>query len=724
MKKSRTVLRFIDFLSCRPLIVPAVLILLFDLAYVNLKLPDESNVNPNGQHVCIQGIARDKAFDENGKIKSITVGDTICYVNNVDAQIGSLVKLSGKAYPTEGAMNRGGFDQKKYYASKKIHYRLNTEKVIFVKPGRYSIKENFFKWRNELSRLVNDNCPYEAGTVSTLLLGDKSNLSEDRKALFKDVGISHFLVISGLHISIIGSLIFRFLKRLGIKRTYSCFFSMIIIFFYGLLVGFSISVIRAVIMYSFRLISYILKRSYDLLSALFFSVIINILINPYCVLDSAFPYSYVTVLVIGLYMDRHAVSIDVRSIKEKIVDNIKFSITLFLFMLPVSLRISNYYTLSSVFVNLFLAPLSLPVIILSGSSLLLSAFNLKALAAISSGVLAVLLRILDKVCNFFSSIDAFTFTGNPSILAIFIYMAFMYYLLFFDKKDIPKALKPICFFGLITLLLIPKPNSPSLSMLYVGQGECIVIKTGANSAIMMDCGSTSDEKFYENFVLPFLKEEGITTLSGIFVSHADKDHICGVPKLIADNNHIKIKHIYLPKIKEEGKNNYYKQTVYLAKENGIPLTYVERNMGFKFGRIKLLCLAPSYKNLSGDANKDSLILLLKAPNKTDILLTGDSDIEAQESVLSDILKYSDNRVEVLKVAHHGSKNSTSSKLLEAENPKVAIISAGKNNSYGHPHKEVINTLKDAGAVSFCTKDKGEIDVYITFKGIKVSSFCK
>ncbi len=274
------------------------------------------------------------------------------------------------------------------------------------------------------------------------------------------------------------------------------------------------------------------------------------------------------------------------------------------------------------------------------------------------------------------------------------------------------------------LLTVNKPNAPFLSMLYVGQGECIVIKTGANSAIMMDCGSTSDERFLENNVIPFFKEEGITALDAIFVSHADKDHICGVPELLSQNNHIKIKHIYLPKIKEEGKNNFYKNTVYLAKERNIPVTYVERKMSFKFGKVKLLCLAPSYKNLSGDANKDSLILLLKGPNKTDILLTGDSDIEAQESVLSDILKYSDNKVEILKVAHHGSKNSTSSKLIEAEKPKVTIISAGKDNSYGHPHKEVLEHISKGGAVSFCTKDKGEIDVYITFKGIKVSSFQK
>ncbi|MBR6004269.1 MAG: ComEC/Rec2 family competence protein, partial [Lachnospiraceae bacterium] len=231
-------------------------------------------VNQNGQQTYISGTVRDKAFDEGGKLKSITVGDTICYVNNSDIKIGSFVKLSGKVYPMESAMNRGGFDHKKYYASKRIRYRFNVDKVISIKPGKSSIRELYFKERNKLACLVNANCPYEAGTISTLLLGDKSNLSEDRKELFKDVGISHFLVISGLHISIIGSLIFRGLKKLGIKRSVSCFLSMLIIFNYGLLVGFSISVIRAVTMYFLRLLSYILKHSYDMLSAIFASVIV------------------------------------------------------------------------------------------------------------------------------------------------------------------------------------------------------------------------------------------------------------------------------------------------------------------------------------------------------------------------------------------------------------------------------------------------------------------
>ena len=231
----------------------------------------------------------------------------------------------------------------------------------------------------------------------------------------------------------------------------------------------------------------------------------------------------------------------------------------------------------------------------------------------------------------------------------------------------------------------------------------------------------SDERFLEDDVLPFLKEEGITTLSGIFVSHADKDHICGVPELIESKSHIKIKRIYLPKIKD--KNNYYKKTVFLAKDKSIPVTYVERKDVFKFGKLKLLCLAPSYKTLSGDSNKDSLILLLKMPNDIDVLLTGDSDISALEHALSDIERLSNGRVEILKVAHHGSKNSTSQKLVESENPRLAIISAGKHNSHGHPHKEVTEILRNNKTISFSTKDGGEIDIFTRGKRFFARSFC-
>ena len=678
-------------------------------------------VNQNGQQTYISGTVRDKAFDEGGKLKSITVGDTICYVNNSDIKIGSFVKLSGKVYPMESAMNRGGFDHKKYYASKRIRYRFNVDKVISIKPGKSSIRELYFKERNKLACLVNANCPYEAGTISTLLLGDKSNLSEDRKELFKDVGISHFLVISGLHISIIGSLVFRGFKKLGIKRSVSCFLSMLIIFNYGLLVGFSISVIRAVSMYFLRLLSYILKRSYDMLSAIFASVIVNILLNPFCVLNSAFVYSYATVLTIGFYMEVYATDIRQKSIKEKLIENFKFSAVLFLFMLPISLKVSHYYSLASVFVNVMLAPLSLPIIVLSGLSLISASLGFSFGAKLFSGILAVLLKILDSICEAFSLSNSFAFFGNPSLVIILMYLSCMFLLIFIFRNSIPRMTKLVAILSLMTLLSIPKTNSPSISMLYVGQGECIVIKTGANSAIMMDCGSSSDERFLEDDVLPFLKEEGITTLSGIFVSHADKDHICGVPELIESKSHIKIKRIYLPKIKD--KNNYYKKTVFLAKDKGIPVTYVERKDVFMFVKLKLLCLAPSYKTLSGDSNKDSLILLLKMPNDIDVLLTGDSDISAQEHVLSDIEHLSNGRVEILKVAHHGSKNSTSQKLVESENPKLAIISAGKHNSYCHPHKEVIEILRNNKTISFSTKDGGEIDIFTLGKRFFARSFC-
>ena len=720
MKALKTVLQFI---SCRPLIVPALLVLTVDLFYVNSEMRKDYAVNQSGQHTYISGTVRDKAFDENGNLKSITVGDTICYVNKGDIQIGSFVKLSGKVYPMESAMNRGGFDHKKYYASKRIRYRFNVDKVIKVTPGRFSFRELFYKERNKLSGLLNSNCPYEAGTINTLLLGDKSNLSEDRKELFKDVGISHFLVISGLHISIIGSLIFKGLKKFGIKRSVSCFLSMLIIFNYGLLVGFSISVIRAVTMYFLRLLSYILKRSYDMLSAIFASVIVNILINPFCVLNSAFVYSYATVLTIGFYMEVYATDIKQRSIKEKLIENFRFSAVLFLFMLPISLKVSHYYSLAAVFVNIMLAPLSLPIIVLSGLSLISASLGFSFGAKLFSGILAVVLRILDLICEAFSSSNCFAFFGNPSLVIVLAYLACMFLLIFICQENIPKAIKSVTILSLMTLLSIPRLNNPSISMLYVGQGECIVIKTGAGSAIMMDCGSSSDEKFLEDDVLPFLKEEGITTLSGIFVSHADKDHICGVPELIESKSHIKIKHIYLPKIRDKDKNNYYKKTVSLAKDKGIPVTYVERKDAFKFGKLKLLCIAPSYKNLSGDANKDSLIMLLKMPKGVDVLLTGDSEISSQESVLPEILKFSDNRIEILKVAHHGSKNSTSQKIVESENPKLAIISAGKHNSYGHPHKEVTEILRNNKTGFACTKDDGEIDIFLHGRKFFARSFC-
>ena len=116
MEKSKIASRFIEFFLCRPLVIPAVLIILVDLIYVNLRLGWEPTLNPSGQQVQIQGFVRDKAFDDKGNIKSITISDTICYVNNIGAPIGSFIKLSGRAYPMEGAMNRCGFDQKKYYA--------------------------------------------------------------------------------------------------------------------------------------------------------------------------------------------------------------------------------------------------------------------------------------------------------------------------------------------------------------------------------------------------------------------------------------------------------------------------------------------------------------------------------------------------------------------------------------------------------------------------------
>ena len=303
-----------------------------------------------------------------------------------------------------------------------------------------------------------------------------------------------------------------------------------------------------------------------------------------------------------------------------------------------------------------------------------------------------------------------------------------------------------------------------VTFLDVGQGDCIFLQTEDGASYLTDGGSSSVSKVGKYRMIPFLKYQGASQIKAIFVSHADSDHYNGIAELLeqAELEGIRVENLVLTDIADECRSEGYEELVELAGQNGITVQLLHEGQQLQDGELLFQCLHPSKGYRAEDLNETSMVLLVTY-REFSMLLTGDVQGVGEEHLtqelqdwkepgvtqMQDVIRISgeeesieeesieDERREgqieekrpqnkmganhteteltILKVAHHGSKNSTSEEFLKAANPKLAIISCGEGNRYGHPHEETLERLDKVDVPWFCTKDYGAITVTVDDK---------
>lgn len=325
----------------------------------------------------------------------------------------------------------------------------------------------------------------------------------------------------------------------------------------------------------------------------------------------------------------------------------------------------------------------------------------------------------------------------------------------------------ICWgFLLLGVVILTWRFRPELQVTFldVGQGDCIFLQTEDGVSYLTDGGSSSVSKVGKYRMIPFLKYQGASQIKAVFVSHADSDHYNGIAELLeqAELEGIRVENLVLTDIADECRSEGYEELVELAGQNGITVQLLHEGQQLQDGELLFQCLHPSKGYRAEDLNETSMVLLVTY-REFSMLLTGDVQGAGEEHLtqelqdwkepgvtqMQDVIRISgeeesmeeesieDERIEgqieekrpqnkmganhteteltILKVAHHGSKNSTSEEFLKAANPKLAIISCGKGNRYGHPHEETLERLEKVDIPWFCTKDYGAITVTVDDK---------
>lgn len=634
--------------------------------------------------------------------------------NQTSLRIGNQVYIIGSILKFKKPTNLGQFNEYDYYKSKKYDCKMYGDSLTVESHTYNKLSETLRQWKKQWQYIYETQLPSsQAGIIEAMVLGEKDNLDEKVKELYQKNGIGHIMAISGLHISILGLGIYQLLKRIGMYEWLCIGISSIFLLFYGMLTGFSVSALRAIIMIVLALISKLVGRTYDMLTAMAVSGIFILLRSPMEIRSCSFLLSFGAVFGIGFIAP---ILKDIIGVKSKILNSLLAGISVQLVILPITAYFFYQIPIYGIIINLFILPFMSILLVLSIFAVFCFYIS-PVLGKFIFGSVHGILWYYEKICFLFEKLPNSNFViGKPSKLQIVIYVIltsgfifFLYYHKRFNKYFI--YCLPYFMFVLCT---IPSKQL-EITMLDVGQGDSIFFRTG-KITYLMDGGSTDIKKVGAYRILPFLKASGVGTLDYMIISHTDKDHINGLIELLEEVREGKyhIKNLLLPKLTNP--DDSYKKIENLATQCRIQIFYLERGKCWKKEKLSVTCVHPNKDFLEEDKNECSTILSVKY-GKVQILLTGDVEKMGEEEILPYLGEH-----QILKVAHHGSKTSSTEAFLKKVKPKIALISCGKNNTYGHPHKEVLERMKQMKSKIYNTCINGSVCIKSDGIKVKVKSY--
>lgn len=235
----------------------------------------------------------------------------------------------------------------------------------------------------------------------------------------------------------------------------------------------------------------------------------------------------------------------------------------------------------------------------------------------------------------------------------------------------------------------------------VGQADAAYLVFQDGDAIVFDCGTTD----VGERLVGQMKKNGVKRIEAIVISHTHDDHFGGVFDLISE---FEVGYIVMPNTALDG----FVGDKFAAATCDIDIIYAARGDSFEFRDCRLDVLSPHEINYGGD-NGDSLVLVLEVLG-TRVLFTGDIESETENELVD--LYGEELTADILKVAHHGSKTSSTSAFLDAACPSVAVISVGEDNYYGMPSHEVIDRLSERDIAVYRTDTDGEISISFAADG--------
>ncbi len=582
-------------------------------------------------------------------------------LNNIKKwNLGITLKVDGEVSSPSNNTIPNTFNYSKYLKSKNIfkimtvqNYKVINKNLSFI----YKIKNKIIE---KISKYKSNNY------LSAFILGDKSYLKSETKSMYQDLGVSHIFAISGMHITLITTILFFILKKVKENIKYLIIISFLII--YVFLTGYQASVLRSV---SFFVLSFINKKyllNIDKINLFFLSITLLIFIFPNLVYDVGFLYS----TSISFTLIRFSYLVKGNYILSLII----ISTISFLVSLPITINNNYEIKIFSIINNLFIVPY-ISLLLYPLSILTFFIYPLDGLMLIFSNIVEDISKYL---INFQLVVPKI-----PIIIIIIYYICLYIFFSTYKKHYLLFAILII----FINKSLYILDNNMYIYYIDVSQGDSTLIKY-KNEAILIDTGgkvSFKTEKWKQktkyyitDSTMLFLKSIGITKLNTLITTHGDYDHMGEAINLVEN---FKVEKV----IFNCGEfNDLEKKLIKVLDKKNTKYYSCIKELNIDDNKLYFLN-TKEYDNENDNSN-----VIYTELNGYKLMFMGDAGIEKEKDILG---KYNLSNIDVLKVGHHGSKTSSSRTFIDEINPKYSIISVGKNNRYGHPNKEVLNTLEDS-----------------------------
>ncbi len=701
----------------------------------NLEIVGTVISNPIDKEYKNQYTLKVEKIDENKKYQNTNLQLNV-KKEKENLSYGDKIIVKGNFEEASTARNEGGFNYKQYLKTKKIYGIVTVDKkdVKVVNKNNTNIIELLAnKVRNSMKGKIEQNITdATSGLLSGMLIGDKSNLPKEIQEDFRNSSLSHILAISGMHVSYVMLGITFLISKMKFSKKMSKMITIVILLFFIILTGKTASVERACFMSVYAILASLLHKMANVLASISISILIILIINPYSILDIGLQLSYGGTLGIVLIYPilkkckkskkekakENKFQKLIQKIKEKILDIIRLTVSANLVIFPIILYQYNTMSFTFIISNLLISSI-IGIIIILGFMSVFASYIFMPLAKVMFFLTQILLNILAQTAHLCAKLPfSKVYFPTPKIYVILIYYLFLIYIILAKRNiiSVKKISKKIFIIFIIIVIisnLIVKviPKEFTISFIDVGQGDSMLISTPKGKRILVDGGGTRDSENFDvgrQTLIPYLLNKGITKLDYIVISHFDSDHATGVAQILGK---IDVSSIILTRQLEE--NDIYRHILSIAKEKKIKLIYVKEGDVLKIGGIKISIIHPENKLMINNPMNNNSIVCKVEYNSFSMLLTGDIEMEAEELILRKNINL---KADVLKVAHHGSKTSTTGEFLKAINPKVALIGVGKNNNFGHPSNEVIQRLKENGTRIYRTDENGEISITVNKKG--------
>ena len=592
--------------------------------------------------------------------------------NELNINYGDYIKVSGVISTPSNNTIPNLFNYKNYLRMYNINYIINANDIELISYNTnifYDIKNNIVSRINKLNK--------SSSYIYSLILNNKSYIDKEIKTSYMNNGIS-YLFNTTIYLAIYIKLLNKLLNKVSYNNYYKFIITLIILLSYVLIINKSVSVLRYLIMFIINRVNKLFNLNIKRLDLMLIIFIIISLINPYYVIDISFILSYLIIffiVVLNKKKNKLYISFLCFLVSFPLVISINYNINIISFIFNFILKIYNIFII-------------LPISIIS---LFIPSID---------NILYKLINLIETISLFLSNINILNISfSKPSIIFIIIYYILLI-LYMYDKKYIITILMIILIHKYFYLI----DNTLSVTYLDVGQGDSIVI-TYKSNVILMDTGGNIYSDISNNKTIPYLKSLGKNKIDYLILSHGDYDHMGESINLV---NNFKVDNVIFNK---DNYNELEQELINVLENNNIKyynsVNYIDIN------NIRLYFLNDK---ICDNENDNSNIIYFSYYNYN-FLFTGDISSNVEKYLVNN---YNLNKIDFLKVSHHGSDTSSSKYFIDKLNVVNSIISVGRNNIYNHPSILTLNNLENTNI--YRTDIEGSIKVDLNKNRYKIKTY--